>query len=285
MILKMKSGGCETNVAPADQAVATEKSHSFFSRLFRTKSADSKKKALKAAPKSSSMDAVPRRRFVRVVRDSEHVGEEYQNPHVIRRYTKGFWEENQQMRKASSLEDTSRPLPYTVSGHTILKKHSFPESDCLAHKRATFKNEVQVIVFSKLEKTATCKRMTRSMPLMTFDQLCKVSDSKHSEEEQSGGEEESSEVSADDYLVQVEITHKDDDECEVAEEEARDEFPIVASIDGNSAVAEEVVDNGQFASLVAADEKDLRAKRLKRKLSSLTDSGSSTDSTTMTREV
>jgi hypothetical protein len=191
--------------------VATEKSHSFFSRLFRSKSADSKKKALKAAQKSSSVDAAPRRRFIRVVRDSEHVGEEYQNPHVIRRYTKGYWEEHQ-MRKASSLEDTSRPLPYTVSGHTILKKHSFPESDCLAHKRATFKNEVQVIVFSKLEKTATCKRMTRSMPLMTFDQLCRVADSKHSEEEQSGGEEESSEVSADDCLVQVEITPKNDDE-------------------------------------------------------------------------
>lgn len=282
MILKMKSGGCETNVAPADQAVATEKNHSFFSRLFRTKSADSKKKALKAAPKSSSVDAAPRRRLVRVVRDSEHVGEEYQNPHVIRRYTKGYWEEHQ-MRKASSLEDTSRPLPYTVSGHTILKKHSFPESDCLAHKRATFKNEVQVIVFSKLEKTATCKRMTRSMPLMTFDQLCRVADLKHTEEEQSGGEEESSEVSADDYLVQVEITPKDDNECEVAEE-ARDKFPGAASIDGDSAVADEVGD-GQFASLVAADEKDLRTKRLKRKLSSLTDSGSSTDSTTLTREV
>lgn len=284
MILKMKSGGCETNVAPADQAVATEKGHSFFSRLFRSKSADSKKKALKAAPKSSSVDAAPRRRFIRVVRDSEHVGEEYQNPHVIRRYTKGYWEEHQ-MRKASSLEDTSRPLPYTVSGHTILKKHSFPESDCLAHKRATFKNEVQVIVFSKLEKTATCKRMTRSMPLMTFDQLCRVADSKHSKEEQSSGEEESPlEVSADDSLVQVEITPKDDDECEVTEE-AHDEFPSAASIDGDSAVADEVVDDGQFASLVAADEKDLRTKRLKRKLSSLTDSGSSTDSTTLTREV
>ena len=275
----MKSGECESHTTDG-----SFKGLYLLSRLFRSKSADSKhskKKVLK--PANSSPDATPRRRFVRVVRDNQHVGEEYQNPHVIRRYTKGFWEENN-IRKASSLEDTSRPLPYTVSGHTILKKHSFPETDCLAHKRATFKNEVLVIEFSKLEKTANCKQKTRSMPLVNFDESnCKS-------EESVGISDLSIESSVEEYdegCSACEEHENKDSENELEQLEKGCDREHVEELHDDSAYSEseqsadECESERQFASLVAADEKEMCAKRLKRKLSS---SSSASDSARLASE-
>jgi len=261
----MKANDCDTGTKEQQTAAASNKKGLFsFSRLFRSKSADSKKKVLKSAA-STTRNTSPKRRFVRVVRDNEHVGEEYQNPHVIRRYTQGFWEE-QNLRKASSLEDTSRPLPYTVSGHTILKKPS-TDPDCLGHKRATFKNEVQVVEFSRLEKTVTCKRMTRSMPLMTIDRALN---------EDRLVPEPSSEVS-----LENSVDDSDDEQdviCERTPDEQLHNDCCTADESSGSSDSEQQIDElcgGQFASLVAADEKDMCTKQLKRKHSSSSNSDSS----------
>jgi len=102
------------------------------------------------SPKQSPGSA-PRRRFVRVVRDGQSVGEEYVNPHVTRRFSKNHWEQNY-LKKSASLDedDPCRPLPYTVTGHTILKKHHSVDSDTLcsdANKHAKFNEEVEVLEY------------------------------------------------------------------------------------------------------------------------------------------
>jgi hypothetical protein len=91
---------------------------------------------------------------VRVVRDDEAKGEEYVNPHVIRKYNKGFIEQ-QSMKKSASLDDSHRTLPYTVTGPTILKKHRSMEADSSgSHKHTCFKEDVEIIEFDVKEKCA-----------------------------------------------------------------------------------------------------------------------------------
>lgn len=103
------------------------------------------------SPKQSP-GAAPRRRFVRVVRDDQCLGEEYVNPHVTRRFSKNHWEKHY-LKKSASLdeaEDSSRPLPYTVTGHTILKKHHSVDCDALCadtNKHAKFNEEVEVLEY------------------------------------------------------------------------------------------------------------------------------------------
>lgn len=127
-----------------------------FSRLFRSKSeSDAILQSPKTSPKPSP-GAPHRRRFVRVVRNAESEGEEYENPHIVRKYSKDYWEQTQ-MHKSVSLEGVDRPLPYTVSGNTILKKHGSVDSGdnsppSEVRHNLIFKEDVQVIEFDKKEK-------------------------------------------------------------------------------------------------------------------------------------
>jgi len=129
-----------------------------FSRLFRSKSeSDAILTSPKSSPKPSPGANPHRRRFVRVVRNAESEGEEYENPHVVRKFSKDYWEQTQMLPKSMSLEEgVDRPLPYTVSGNTILKKHgSLDSSDSPpseARQPLIFKEDVQVIEFDKKEK-------------------------------------------------------------------------------------------------------------------------------------
>jgi hypothetical protein len=91
---------------------------------------------------------------VRVVRDDQCLGEEYVNPHITRRLSKNHWEQRY-LKKSASLDeseadDPCRPLPYTVTGHTILKKHHSVDSDTLCsdtNKHAKFNEEVEVLEY------------------------------------------------------------------------------------------------------------------------------------------
>jgi len=93
----------------------------------------------------------PRRRFMRVVKDEnapppECVGD---NPNVICRYSQEYLSKH--YAQLERLRDSSRPtLPYTTSGHTILKKSSTdPTSDrrvpSATMKHTTFNDVVTVV--------------------------------------------------------------------------------------------------------------------------------------------
>ena len=138
---------------------------SLLAKLFRSISENSmRKKSPSTSPASSPKNSpkpgsntTRRRRFVRVIKNDEQIGEEYVNPHVVRKYEKGFWETNY-IKKSASLEEPRRPLPYTVSGPTILKKaHSVDSSDHqaaspsgtppLSTKSCKFNEEVEIIEY------------------------------------------------------------------------------------------------------------------------------------------
>ena len=136
---------------------------SFLAKLIRSISENSmRKKSPSASPATSPKNSPKpgsqrRRRFVRVIKNDEQVGEEYVNPHVVRKYEKGFWE-NKYMRKSASLDEPQRPLPYTVNGPTILKKaHSMdsssehPESPSgtppMSAKSCKFNESVEIIEY------------------------------------------------------------------------------------------------------------------------------------------
>ena len=127
-----------------------------FSKLFRSKS--EQRIVSKPGPKKTAATATPtKRRFLRVVRDNEHEGEEFENQHIIRRYTQDYW--SKQMEEARRLQHATS-LPYDVnSDHTILKKSHSADSDTegcsecatsspsLVMKKASFKEQVQVFEF------------------------------------------------------------------------------------------------------------------------------------------
>ena len=128
-------------------------------RLFRSKSEQGLKSEGKSSPSGSPRtDSHPRRRLLRVVRDDQSVGEEWENPHVVRRYSKHYWET--QMSEAQALQKPEC-VPYTVnSDHTILKKTQSQSTDSENEgntspsigKHACFKEQVQVIEFVDKEK-------------------------------------------------------------------------------------------------------------------------------------
>ena len=128
-------------------------------RLFRSKSEQGIKSEGKSSPSGSPRtDAQPRRRLLRVVRDDQSVGEEWENPHVVRRYSKHYWES--QMSEAQALQQ-AECVPYTVNcEHTILKKTQSQSTDSENEgntspsigKHACFKEQVQVIEFVDKEK-------------------------------------------------------------------------------------------------------------------------------------
>ncbi|KAI0238633.1 hypothetical protein LSAT2_010633, partial [Lamellibrachia satsuma] len=139
------------------------------SRLFRSKSDSSVKKIgaaeasspSKAAGSAPSAPAPARRRLMRVVRDAQSEGLEYENPHVIRKYTAGFWEQSNVEKEAATEGGASdaKPLPYTVCGHTILKKHGSVDSNedsppCI-HKHTSFNEEVTIMEYDKKGKIKT----------------------------------------------------------------------------------------------------------------------------------
>ena len=156
------------------------------SKLFRTRSEDSvkdkgdspkssPKQSPRESPKGSPSDVV-RRRFVRVVRNEESAGEEYENPHIIRRYTQDFLQEQWSQRVSGSFDEDN--LPYSVSGHTILKKHSSTErtesptgsdDQVQDRKHASFKEEVQIIEFDKKGKVKACSICTHTERLQDSD--------------------------------------------------------------------------------------------------------------------
>ena len=135
---------------------------SFLAKLIRSISENSmRKKSPSASPASSPKNSPKpgsqrRRRFVRVIKNDEQIGEEYVNPHVVRKYEKGFWE-SKYMKKSASLDEPQRPLPYTVTGPTILKKaHSMdssehPESPSgtppMSAKSCKFNESVEIIEY------------------------------------------------------------------------------------------------------------------------------------------
>ena len=137
---------------------------SFLAKLIRSISENSmRKKSPSASPAASPKNSPKpgtqrRRRFVRVIKNDEQVGEEYVNPHVVRKYEKGFWE-SKYMRKSASLDEPQRPLPYKVTGPTILKKaHSMDSSEQsttespsgtppLSAKSCKFNEDVEVIEY------------------------------------------------------------------------------------------------------------------------------------------
>ncbi len=133
---------------------------SFLVKLIRSLSETSmRKKSPSASPATSPKNspkptAVRRRRFVRVIKNDDQVGEEYVNPHVVRKYEQGFWE-SKYMRKSASLDEPQRPLPYTVSGNTILKKaHSIDSAEPspagtppLSAKSCKFNEDVEVVEY------------------------------------------------------------------------------------------------------------------------------------------
>lgn len=127
-----------------------------------------------ASSSPTGAGAAPRRRFVRVVRDAEAQAPETidDNPHVICRYSQGFLEEH--YRKAPE-ELVNRPLPYTTSGHTILKKSqtdptpSYEQHSPTVGKHATFKEFVEVIEFSKQDVVETSQHITHEARLHDDD--------------------------------------------------------------------------------------------------------------------
>ena len=108
-------------MAAARQTPVNNTKRSFLAKLIRSISESSmRKKSPSASPAASPKNSPKpgtqrRRRFVRVIKNDEQVGEEYVNPHVVRKYEKGFWE-SKYMRKSASLDEPQRPLPYKVTG-------------------------------------------------------------------------------------------------------------------------------------------------------------------------
>lgn len=104
-----------------------------------------------------------RRRFIRVVRDSAEG--DLENPHVIHKYSSEFLSSLQ--KPLSADEHQNCPPPYTVTGHTILKRQPLgsgtgwattsvdhvPEaSPTLLPKHASFRDEVEIMEYDKKEK-------------------------------------------------------------------------------------------------------------------------------------
>jgi hypothetical protein len=154
-----------------------------FARMFRSKSEEGMQNegGSNSPPSPSTTDAQSpgaprRRRMMRIVRNDESAGEEYENPYLVRHYTKEYWE--QQMEEARALQ-LNVNVPYTTnSDHTILKKHhsadapaSPPiETDPLEHgspqinRHACFRDEVEVMEFKadqKISKQMVRKRRER----------------------------------------------------------------------------------------------------------------------------
>ena len=153
------------------------------------------------SPKSSPAQP-PRRRLMRVVRDGQRKGVEYENPHVIRKYTQEYVE-RQYLTKSVSLEDGTNQLPYTVTGHTILKKHSSLDdsesSPPPLHKHASFREEVEIIEFDKkgrqkIEKGRYTRRERLHDSDSEYDSLSECGPIEESEEE---GEDKENELPLD----------------------------------------------------------------------------------------
>jgi hypothetical protein len=151
-----------------------------FTKLFRSRSDTNVKSSpagspVPGSPKNSPMSSPggpPRRRFMRVVKDAERQGEEYENPHVIRRYTPRFVDE-----KWNSMDDV--PLPYDPQEDSILKKGLSVDTTLSAgsegstgersppacEKHASFKEEVEIIEYDKKGKIQTCHCLTHKEKL------------------------------------------------------------------------------------------------------------------------
>lgn len=94
-----------------------------------------------------------------MVRDSKEA--DLENPHVVHKYSSEFLSN---LQKSMSVEDHQNcPPPYTVTGHTILKKQpigswttpveNVPESSpTLFSKHASFRDEVEVMEYDRKEK-------------------------------------------------------------------------------------------------------------------------------------
>eukprot|EP00914_Ancora_sagittata_P000793 GHVO01002157.1.p1 GENE.GHVO01002157.1~~GHVO01002157.1.p1 ORF type:complete len:281 (+),score=57.54 GHVO01002157.1:86-928(+) len=153
-----------------------------FTKIFRSRSDTNVKGSPSSSPLVSPKDSPmgspggqPRRRFARVVKDAERKGEEYENPHVIRRYTPGYVEEKfVPLQKWNSTEEACA-LPYDPQEDSILKKglsvdttlsvsdgstgeRSPPIAGC--EKHASFKEEVEIIEYDKKVKIQKCVCLT-----------------------------------------------------------------------------------------------------------------------------
>lgn len=132
---------------PTHQLKIAEKLMRFF------RSASSHASSGRRSPTPRDGGQPPRRRFLRVVKDEnapppECIGD---NPNIICRYSQEYLTRHYAEVERSRDVDRSKPtLPYTTSGHTILKKSSTdPTSDRSAPsttmKRTTFCDVVTVV--------------------------------------------------------------------------------------------------------------------------------------------
>lgn len=129
-----------------------------FSKLLRSRSDSSVTCTAKPA----------RRRFCRVIKNKESEGEEFENPHVVRKYTREFVEKQQtecwEARKYHSLDE--RPYEITGVDHPILKRQVSLDLEDAHHenteKHAHFSEHVDVF--------DTVKRRVQHEPLS--DEKC-----------------------------------------------------------------------------------------------------------------
>lgn len=156
------------------------------SKLFRSRSDTNVKATTGGSPLVSPKDSPkgspsqqPRRRFMRVVRDADKEGEEYENPHIIRRYTQEYVESKYTaLQKSTSMEESK--LPYTPQEDSILKKgmsldcsnvspaaslSGGEQSPSACNKHARFEEEVEIIEYDKKGKIQKCVCLTHKEKL------------------------------------------------------------------------------------------------------------------------
>ena len=127
---------------------------------------DSLPKASKSSRGSTPVPPAHRRRLVRVIRDAQCP--DMENPFVVHKFSPEFFEQSNIERRSGSFSsgDKSTVLPYSVTGHTILKRQASEccDSDSLpqtpspsVQKHASFQTDVIVIEFDKKSKVQKAK--------------------------------------------------------------------------------------------------------------------------------
>lgn len=210
-----------------------------FTKIFRSRSDTNVKGSSSAgssplvSPKDSptnSPGGQPRRRFARVVKDAERQGEEYENPHIIRRYTPGYVEEKfVPMQKWNSMEEASA-LPYDPQEDSILKKglsidttlsasegstgEQSPPASSSCEKHASFKEEVDVIEYDKKGKIQKCVCLKHKERLHDDSDSDFLEDLPEDDKENSSPEEEKSlkDASLKDIVNAEKAVNRDDDD-------------------------------------------------------------------------
>ena len=145
------------------------------------------------------------------------------------------------MTKSSSLEDHDRPLPYVVTGHTILKKHPSMENtgphsqsiDAL-NKHASFNEDVEVMPFERKSKCEYIRNQGCILHARLQDDLENLSDSSWSE---SLTDQEIPESDEDNYQENLEEEEEQLNQC------AQNDSKKVTTFTLNNVRGEDASDN------------------------------------------